>query len=220
MSRHAGFRAIKLIVAVMVVPVVFAACAHTELPAQVIPASPVGTAKLALKIAVLADSSQTIHEPWGFYEKVNPALANSVRDALVPDFERVVVVDDRASASDADLLAIPILFYGKPPKLTLTFVDQKTGGTVADLSSVKPFETNAPGARAYIGTDLALMSPGLVVPPVILLEEPYLQKHDAERYNAGLGPALLAMTTDLADQASKNQAIKSMLTHQQTSLGK
>jgi hypothetical protein len=110
MNRRANrSKAIKLIVAATLTPLVFAACAHTNLPEQV------GTAKLQLKIAVVADPSLTIHEPLGFYEKLNPALADTVREALAADFETVEVVDDKARAGDADLIAIPVTethFYG------------------------------------------------------------------------------------------------------------
>jgi len=224
MNRRANrSKAIKLIVAATLTPLVFAACAHTNLPEQVATAAPVGTAKLQLKIAVVADPSLTIHEPLGFYEKLNPALADTVREALAADFETVEVVDDKARAGDADLIAIPVTgthFYGNPMKLTVTFVEPKTEQTLADLSSAKPFDTHAPGSYDHLGTDVALMVPVFIVPPAVFLVEPTLQRHDADRFNARFGPALVAMANDVADQASKDQAIRSLSIRPQPALVK
>jgi hypothetical protein len=107
-NRRVGLaRSARIPVAAALSALILAACAHTDLPAQVVTPAPVGTAKLPLRVAVLEDPSLTIHEPMGFYEKLNPSLANTVRDALAADFETVEVVDDKARAGDADLLAIP-----------------------------------------------------------------------------------------------------------------
>jgi hypothetical protein len=214
-----GFRRalafLNLIVFASLMPFTLAACAHTELPEQVVTAPPVGKAKLRLSVAVLSDSSLTIHEPMGFYEKVNPALANTIHDALAAHFEDVRTVEDKASASEADLLAIPAIdasFFGKAPvKLEVTFIEQKTGQNLAELSSAKPLDAHAPGTRDHMGTDLAITIPALIIfPPLIAIEEPYIQRHDAERFNAGFGPALVAMATDIADQASRAQTISSL----------
>jgi hypothetical protein len=213
MSRRASCsKAIKLIVVATLTPLVFAACAHTELPEQLATAATVGTAKLQLKIAVVADPSLTIHEPLGFYEKLNPALADMVRDALAADFATVEVVDDKARAGDADVIAIPVTetrWYAKM-KLTVTFVEPKTGQILAELSSAKPFDPHAPGSYDHLGTDAALMVPVFIVPPAVFLVEPTLQRHDADRFNARFGPALVAMANDVADQASKDQTLRSL----------
>ncbi len=204
----------------MLLSLVLAACVHTDLPAQVVPHAPVGTAMVPLRVAVLNDPSLTIHQPWDFYEKLNPGMANVVRDALAANFERVELAETKESADDASLLAIPssdVQFHSVPSlKLTVTFLDARTWKTVADLSSVKPFETDAPGTDEHSGTDLAMVVPGLLFPPLILMEEPTLQRHEAERFNAGFGPALVAMATDIADQASKDPAIVSLSNRQST----
>lgn len=194
--------------------VIFAACAHIDLPAQAVAPAPVGAAKLPLKVVVLNDPALTIHQPWDFYEKLNPSMANLVRDALAANFEKVELADTRESAEDATLLAVPateIQFQSVPTlKLTVTFLAARTQKTVADLSSVKPFAADAAGWDELSGTDRVMIAPGLLFPPLILLEQPILQRHEAERFNNGFGPALVAMATDIADQASKDPAIVSL----------
>jgi hypothetical protein len=214
-SRHASCsRTIKLIVAASILPLIIAACVHTDLPAQVVTTAPVGTAKLSMKVAVLADPSLTIHEPAGFYDKLNPSLANTVRDALAADFETVEVVDDRVRAGDADLLAIPtaeIPFVDKPQKLTIAFTEPRTGKTIANLSSFGHFDVDAPAPEDHPVIDAALS----LIPLEPFLALPYHERQDAEHFNAGIGPVLVAMATDIADQASKDQAIRSLSIHQQ-----
>jgi hypothetical protein len=210
--------AIKLIVAASILPFIFAACVHTDLPAQVVAPAQVGTSKLPIKVAVLADPSLTIHEPAGFYDKLNPSLANTVRAALAADFETVEVVDDRVGAGDADLLAIPtadIPFEHKPQKLTIAFTKPRTGETIADLSSFGHFDVDAPvpDDHPVIDTALSLIPLG----PFVAL--PYHERKDAEHFNAGIGPVLVAMATDIADQASKDQAIRSLSIRQQPAPG-
>jgi hypothetical protein len=201
--------AIKLIVAASILPFIFAACVHTDLPAQVVAPAQVGTSKLPIKVAVLADPSLTIHEPAGFYDKLNPSLANTVRAALAADFETVEVVDDRVGAGDADLLAIPtadIPFEHKPQKLTIAFTKPRTGETIADLSSFGHFDVDAPVPDEHPVIDAALS----LIPLEPFLTLPYHERQDAEHFNAGIGPVLVAMATDIADQASKDQAIRSL----------
>jgi hypothetical protein len=201
--------AIKLIVAAGILPLIFAACVHADLPAQVVMPAPVGTAKLPIKVAVLADPSLTIHEPAGFYDKLNPSLANTVRDALAADFGTVEVVDNRIGAGDADLLAISaadIPFGYKPQKLTVAFTEPRTGKVIAELSSFGHFDVDAPTPDDHPVVDGALS----LIPLEPLLALPFHERQEAEHFNAGIGPVLVTMATDIADQASKDQAIRSL----------
>jgi hypothetical protein len=194
---------------------ILAACVHTELPAQVVPPSPIGSAKLPLKVAVLDDPLITVHEPFGFYDNLNPSLANTVRDALAMHFETVVVVNETESVAADDLFAT-LTYSSKPLKLTVIFVEPKIGGKqLTEISSSQPFDADAPGTHDHLGTDLALIAPALLFPPLYFIGDTTLQRHDAERFNAGLGPALVAMATDIAAQASKDPAIASLATSQQ-----
>ena len=214
-GRASCSRAIKLVVAAGMLPLIFEGCTHTDLPAQTVTPAPVGTAKFPIKVVVLSDPSLTIHEPTGFYDKLNPSLANTVRDALAADFETVEVVDDKDRASGADLLAIPtaeIPFVQQPQKLTVAFIEPGTGKTIPDLSSLGHFDVDAPelyDRRVAVGTALA------IIPFGPLFAFPYLEREHADRFNAGLGPVLVAMATDIATQASKDQAIRSLSTRQQ-----
>lgn len=216
-NRRAGLaRSARIPILCALLALILAACAHADLPAQVVTAAPVGTAKLQLKVAVLSDSSLTIHI-FDFYDKLNPALANLVRDALAADFREVTVVVDNQSAQNADLLAIPaveipISFLGrKPMKLTVTFLEPHTARTIAEISSVKRFDGPVQGEWDHYATDLALAP----LFPVSLIALPYIERHDAERFNARFGPILVTKANDVADQASKDQAIRSLSIHQQ-----
>ncbi len=211
-----------VIVAATLMSLKFTACAHTVLPAQVVAPAPVGSAKLSIKVAVLSDPSLTLHEPLGFYEKLNPALANAVRDALAADFERVAVVGDTQATDDADLLAIPdtteVRYVNKrPEKLVVRFVEPKTGNTLAAFSSTRPIDSEAPGTRAHLGADLAVSGLEGLIPvlgPAFFYADPTVHRHESERFNAAFSPALDAMVTDIATQASKDQAIASLSIHQ------
>ena len=151
---------------VIALPLIFAECAHTELPAQAVTPAPVGKARLPLEIAVFADPSFTIHPPLGFYEKLNPGIANTVRDALDANLDTVVVVAEVPSAGDADLLAIPTVDVNPDPdmkhpplvvkgghqidKLTVTFLEPGSRTIIAELSSLKPFSDDAPGIHSHM----------------------------------------------------------------------
>jgi hypothetical protein len=214
--RERFSKVLQLIVLSILIPLTSAGCAHTDLPAQVVPPAAVGTAKLPLKVAVLDDPLITIHEPLGFYEKLNPSLANTVRDALAAHFETVLVVDETESVAEEDLFAT-LPYSTGPLKLTVTFVQPKIGGKqLAEISASEPFVADAPGTHDHLGTDLALTAPALIFPPLYFVGYTTIQRHDAERMNAGLGPALVAMATDIADQASKDPAIVSLSNQQPT----
>jgi hypothetical protein len=201
----------KTIAAATVISLTLVACAHTEFPAVTVKSSPVGTARLPLTIAVLDDRSITVHPLFDFYEKMNPAMANAVHDALAANFEKVVVIDDSKLAADADLLAVSEVALGRKRTLmlTVTFVQPKTGTTITELSSTQPFKSDEPGAHTHQWSDLAAGMAASAIPfgAGIVLLEPYLQRHDAQRFNAGFSPAPAAMATDIATQASKDPAI-------------
>jgi hypothetical protein len=152
-----------------------------------------------------------------FYEKLNPALANLVRDALAADFQEVSIVGDKQSAQNTDLLAIPSVeiplgpvWDVKPIKLTITFLELHTSRTIAEISSVKRFDGQVQGAYNHYATDLALAA----VPLLSLIALPYIERHDAERFNARFGPILVTKANDVADQAAKDQAIRTLSTRQ------
>jgi hypothetical protein len=197
-------------------------CAHTEFPAVTVKAAPVGTARLPLTVAVLNDSSITIHPVLDFYEKMNPAMANAVRDALAENFDKVVVVEDTKSSGDADLLAVSEIKVGrwKTLKLTVTFGRPQSGKNIAEFSSTQPFKSDEPGTRTHQWSDLGIEMAALAIPfsfgTGVVLLGPYLQKHDAERFNAGFSPALAAMATDIATQASKDPAILALQLEKKT----
>ena len=222
MSQHASClnNAIIWIVGATLTSFIFAACAHTDLPPQEVTPAPVGTAKLPLKVAVLSDPSLAIHVV-DFYESLNPALANLVRDALAADFQEVTIVGDYQSAHNADLLAVPSVeipigpvWDVKPIKLTITFLEPQTARSIADISSVKRFNGEVQGADAHEETDIALA----VIPPISLIALPYIERHDADRFNASFGPTLVTKANDVADQASKNRAIRTLSIRQQPTI--
>ena len=186
-------------------------CIHTELPEQNISPAPVGTAKIPLKIAVLNDPSMVIHEPMGFYENLNPALANTVRDALANHFAEVAVVQNEGAVEDADLIATPSIqgpFSKSPLQLTVAF--GKANKSIAELCSTEHYHADAPGADENLGADVGLSAATVVLPPLWLLMYPTIEHHDADRFNARFAPALVAMANDIAVQAANNPALKAL----------
>jgi len=91
---------------------------HRELATQSVPpAAAVGTDKLPLVIAVLADPSMTFDYPhyWkAFVEDLNPGLANTLQSAFRGNFQNVSVVEAEKSASGADLVAFQRLVRRVP----------------------------------------------------------------------------------------------------------
>ena len=125
-----------------------------------------GTARLPLTVAVLNDSSITIHPVLDFYEKMNPAMANAVRDALAENFDKVVVVEDTKSSGDADLLAVSEIKVGrwKTLKLTVTFGRPQSGKNIAEFSSTQPFKSDEPGTRTHQWSDFGIKMAALAIP--------------------------------------------------------
>ncbi len=195
----------------MLLSVLLAGCAHTILPDVSIKPTEVGTARLPLTIAVEDDPEVTYHRTLGFYEKMNPAMADAVRDAFRQDFEKVVLVGKDEPVDNADLLAVPQIDASQWQrlKLSVAFEQPRTGDKIAEFSSVKPLKFNADGTRKHLWSDLGMMSAALIIPfgVGVAAMEPYLQRHDAERFNAGFGPALVEMATDIAAKAAKDPAI-------------
>ena len=189
---------------------------HRELATQSVPpAAATGTDKLPLAIAVLADPSMTFDYPhyWkAFVEDLNPGLANTLQSAFRGNFQNVSVVETEKSASGADLVASPTLRMSDPMKLTVTFVDPRSRRVVAELSSERSCDGNAPGVYDHIVTDLFLFTAVVIFPPSDAIVTRQIQKHDADRFNAGFAPAVARMATDIAYKASKDPHLQNFAT--------
>ena len=189
---------------------------HRELATQSVPpAAATGTDKLPLAIAVLADPSMTFDYPhyWkAFVEDLNPGLANTLQSAFRGNFQNVSVVETEKSASGADLVASPTLRMSDPMKLTVTFVDPRSRRVVAELSSERSCDGNAPGVYDHIVTDLFLFTAVVIFPPSDSIVTRQIQKHDADRFNAGFAPAVARMATDIAYKASKDPHLQNFAT--------
>jgi len=189
---------------------------HRELATQSVPpAAATGTDKLPLAIAVLADPTMTFDYPhyWkAFVEDLNPGLANTLQSAFRGNFQNVSVVETEKSASGADLVASPTLRMSDPMKLTVTFVDPRSRRVVAELSSERSCDGNAPGVYDHIVTDLFLFTAVVIFPPSDAIVTRQIQKHDADRFNAGFAPAVARMATDIAYKASKDPHLQNFAT--------
>jgi len=189
---------------------------HRELATQSVPpAAAVGTDKLPLVIAVLADPSMTFDYPhyWkAFVEDLNPGLANTLQSAFRGNFQNVSVVEAEKSASGADLVASPTLRMSDPMKLTVTFVDPRSRRIVAEVSSERSCDGNAPGVYDHIVTDLFLFTAVVIFPPSDSIITRQIQKHDADRFNAGFAPAVRRMASDIAYKASKDPNLQNFAT--------
>jgi hypothetical protein len=189
---------------------------HRELQTQSVPpAAAVGTDKLPLTIAVIADPSLTFDYPryWkAFVEVLNPGLAQTLQSAFRGNFQNVSVVEAEKAASGADLIASPTLRLSDPMKLTVTFVEPRTRRVVAEVSSERSCDGNAPGVYDHIATDLFLFAAVVVFPPSDEIVKRQIQKHDADRFNAGFEPAVAKMAGDIAYKASKDPNLQSFAT--------
>src|SRR6266403_100992 len=180
---------------------------HRELETQSVPpAAAIRTDKLPITIAVIGDPALTFDYPryWkAFVEDLNPVLAKTLQSAFRGNFQNVSVVEAEKSASGADLLASPTLRMSDPMKLTVTFVDPRTRQIVAEVSSERSCDGNAPGVYDHIVTDLFLFTAVVVFPPSDAIVTRQIQKHDADRFNAGVAPAVAQRATGIAYKASK-----------------
>ena len=99
-----------------------------------------------------------------------------------------------------------------PMKLTVTFVDPRSRRIVAEVSSERSCDGNAPGVYDHIVTDLFLFTAVVVFPPSDSIITRQIQKHDADRFNAGFAPAVARMASDIAYKASKDRNLQSFAT--------
>ena len=189
---------------------------HRELATQSVPpAAAAGTDKLPLAIAVIADPSMKFDYPhyWkAFVEDLNPGLANTLQSAFRGNFQNVSVVEAEKSASGADLVASPTLRMSDPMKLTVTFVEPRSRRIVAEVSSERSCDGNAPGVYDHIVTDLFLFTAVVIFPPSDSIITRQIQKHDADRFNAGFAPAVARMASDIAYKASKDPNLQNFAT--------
>ncbi len=153
-------------------------------------------------------------------------MANAVRDALAEYFDKVVVVDEGKPPGDADLVAVPAFKALLKKNLTLTVLFQpaQTGKKIAELSSTQPFHDDQPGTHAHVWTDPAIgLGVGFIPyagPFLMFLMVPTVERHDAERFNAGFSPALAASAEDIAMKASKDPAIEALRPRMKTATSK
>jgi hypothetical protein len=186
---------------------------HRELAPQSIPSyAALGTEKLPLTVAVIGDPSLRFDYPRyfkAFVEVLNPGLARTLQSAFRGNFQNVNVVEAEKAAGGADLFASPKLSLADPMKLTVTFVDPRSRTVVAEFSSERSCDGNAPGVYAHIGTDLVLFAAVVVFPPADAVITHEIDKHTADRFNAAFAPAIAQMAGDIARQASRDPHLQS-----------
>ena len=200
------------------VPLTIAGCTtvHRKFAAQ-IPASTASadSDKMPLTVAVISDPALTFDYPrhlTAFVEVLNPGLAQTLQAAFRGNFQNVSVVEAEDAASGADLIASPTLSLTDPMKLTVTFVDPHSRRIVAEVSSERSCDSHAPGVYAHLGTDLILFAAVVVFPPADRFAAHEINKHDADRFNAGFAPAVARMAGDIAYKASQDPNLHSFAT--------
>ena len=186
---------------------------HRELAPQSIPRSAaLGTERLPLTVAVIGDPNLTFEYPRyfkAFVEVLNPGLAQTLQSAFLGNFQSVNVVKAESAVGGADLFASPSLTLTDPMKLTVTFVDPRSRTVVAEFSSERSCDGNAPGVYAHIGTDLVLFAAVVVFPPADSIVTHEIDKHTADRFNAAFEPAIALMAGDIALKASRDPHLQS-----------
>src|ERR1700722_14252137 len=104
--------------------------------------------RLPLNVAVIGDPALKFDYPRyfkAFVEVLNPGLAQTLQSAFRGNFQNVNVVQAENAVGGADLFASPRLTLSDPMKLTVTFVDPRSRSIVAELSSERSCDGNAPG---------------------------------------------------------------------------
>jgi hypothetical protein len=184
-----------------------------ELAPQSIPQSTVlASERLPLTVAVIGDPNMTFAYPRyfkAFVEVLNPGLAQTLQSAFRGNFQNVNVVEAESAVGGADLFASPALTLTDPMKLTVTFVDPRSRSVVAEFSSERSCDGNAPGVYAHIGTDLVLFAAVVVFPPADSIVSHEIDKHTADRFNAAFEPAIARMAGDIALKASRDPHLQS-----------
>lgn len=136
-------------------------------PQSISPPASLGNERLPLNVAVIGDPALKFDYPRyfkAFVEVLNPGLAQTLQSAFRGNFQNVNVVEAEEAAGSADLLASPKLELSDPMKLTVTFVDPRSQRIVAELSSERSCDGNAPGVYDHLVTDLVLFAAVVVFP--------------------------------------------------------
>jgi hypothetical protein len=189
---------------------------NRELAPQSIPwSSSLGDERLPLNVAVIGDPALKFDYPRyfkAFVEVLNPGLAQTLQSAFRGNFQNVNVVQAENAVGGADLFASPRLQLSDPMKLTVTFVDPRSRRIVAEFSSERSCDGNAPGVYDHLVTDLVLFAAVVVFPPADRLATHEIDKHNADRFNAAFAPAIARMAGDIAIKASKDPHLQSFAT--------
>jgi hypothetical protein len=189
---------------------------NRELAPQTIPwSASMADDRLPLNVAVIGDPALKFDYPRyfkAFVEVLNPGLAQTLQSAFRGNFQNVNVVEAEDAVGGADLFASPKLQLSDPMKLTVTFVDPRSRRVVAELSSERSCDGNAPGVYDHLVTDLVLFAAVVVFPPADKLATHEIDKHNADRFNAAFAPAIARMAGDIAIKASKDPHLQSFAT--------
>jgi hypothetical protein len=209
-------RMTTMIFSCLVVLSVAGCTVHRELaPQRIRWSASLGDDRLPLNVAVIGDPDLKFDYPRyfkAFVEVLNPGLAQTLQSAFRGNFQNVNVVEAEDAVGSADLFASPKLQLSDPMKLTVTFVDPRSRRIVAELSSERSCDGNAPGVYDHIATDLILFAAVVVFPPADGLVTHEIDKHTADRFNAAFEPAIAQMAGDIAIKASKDPHLQSFAT--------
>ena len=147
-----------------------------------------------------------------FVEEINPGLNETLEGAFGYVFRQASVVDTHGSIPAVDILASPHLTFSDPMKLTITFLDPRTGRSIDQISATRPLQWSNPGSFHLLGTDLLLVALVIVVPPLDGAIARRIKEHEAQRFNARFEPAIGQMVAEIALRASHDQGLKSFAT--------
>jgi|SRR5579862_505428 len=181
-------------------------------PQSISPPASLGNERLPLNVVVIGDPALKFDYPRyfkAFVEVLNPGLAQTLQSAFRGNFQNVNVVEAEEAAGGADLFASPKLQLSDPMKLTVTFVDPRSQRIVAEVSSERSCDGNAPGVYDHLVTDLVLFAAVVVFPPADRLATHEIDKHTADRFNAAFAPAIAQMAGDIAIKASRDPHLQS-----------
>ena len=183
---------------------------HQPLPSQDIILH--GAGDLPVTIGVVDDPAFVFDYPNKSYrlfvEDMNPGFTDTLQGALSYSFRSVSVVHPVRGVPTDDVIALSRLEMSDPMKLTITFVDPKSGRSIEEVSATRRLDWNADGAYSNIGTDLILFVIVVAAPPLDPFLARTITRHDAERFNAAFAPAIAQMVGEIALRASRDPALR------------
>ena len=189
-----------------------ASCSSTvRQPLRAEPVIVIGNEQLPVTLGIVDYPSLSFDYPSDtqclFVEEINPGLNETLKGAFSYVFRGVSVLDAHGYARPMDVLASPQLEFSDPMKLTVTFLDPKTGRAINQISATRPLDWTAPHSFDMLGRDVLLFIAVVALPPLDHTAARAIKEHEAQRFNARFEPAVGQMVGEIAIRSARDPAL-------------